>query len=750
MRLIIALVVLILIFGCVEQKTIPGTASERITNIQSQDLEGDGNFSYAIYDFAPVQISGTTLTSQRELFAIANKQYAYAKVKENISDEDYNKLQKVFQDFERQRTAAEFECSKSLGLQGVVCIDAPTCSRLCSGSTPSCKEMANNYEEALGNSIRDYVQVDNEIKSVSTDLSILVQTIQNGEQSRQYLEKAQTLAKDIAELNANPIYSGNEFGLCSSSDFGVPSLLQGAKALGNYSLAGTTYHYRVIITLKSNGGTGSLGGSQQGAQEVLGLNLYDKIAKALDAKGISSKSEIKTTTEGNDVVVRWSTKKPSKNYMLIYEFDSSQDPEKIANSMKSPSVEISTINASFVGALLLALNNLVKNYYIALGLTIGLLMIFLLFVYAIATIVISIVGEKSRGGNASAGIRKALAKANSKWFGDFGIGILFLIIGFALSSFWVEQPTSPPGINEIPTFLLSNSTATVPVILALAGIVMLYMSLENFVKITVSQKMYGSVIRQEKDKFVSKAEALKEKINELKKLVETDRLDNFDVSREYDIVASVSVDKISEMAKSPNPRTNLMIEQEFARVENAIISLNERKKTADEKWPEWKVVLGKMLQERNEVFADSLLSIPSSLRLWALERYAKEGGEALTVERNVLKKKPLTPDKVLEEMIEAELIRGAVVLKNEKLFASKFADGSGTVVSALTLKLRSYAQSLARNIGEGNTSGFAAIGEKVVTLYIKGKNTEAVLFIVKDKYREAVEKWKLKSAVFEG
>ncbi len=743
MRLIIAMLMLVLLFGCIEQRSAGGSTLEKVINIQSQDLEGDGNSSYMVYDFAPVQMTGTELTAQRELLVSVNKQYTYQSINENITDSNFNSLQKAFQDFDNAHSAAELECSKTLGLEGVVCIDTPTCSKLCAGSTSACKDLANNYQEALGNSIISYIRTDNDIKTVSTDLNVLIQTIQTSNQSDQYLAKTQVIINDIAALNANPIYNGNKFALCSPTDFGVQSLLTGARVLGNFSMTNVTYHYTEIINLKSAKTTST------SSQEILSLNLVDKLPKSIinSPNKISSKSEIITTQDAGNVYVNWS-QKPSQNYMLIYEFDSNNDPQTISNGMTSPSLQISTINASFVGSLLLFMNNITKNYYLALGLSIGLIIVVLMFIYAIINLLFNVIGETMKGGKATAGIRKAVSGANSKWQGNGAIAVAFIVIGYVLAIFWIGQPENIPAINEIPTFILSG-TGAVPVMLELAGIIMLYMTIESAVKVTVSQKMYGSVIRGEKESVANKAGILKNKIIELKKLVEKDRQENFDVSREYDIASSVSLNKIEELSKNPNQHSNIMIDQEYARVENAITSLSERKKTADEKWSEWKTALAKMLDERNEVFADSLLSIPSSLRLWALERYAKEGGEALIVERNVLKRKTLTPDKILEEMIEQNLIKGAVVLKNEKLFIAKFAQGSGTVISALTLKLRTYAQSLAKNMGEGNTSGFAAIGEKTVTLYIKGKNTESILFINKDKYREAVERWKLKTAVFE-
>ena len=76
---------------------------------------------------------------------------------------------------------------------------------------------------------------------------------------------------------------------------------------------------------------------------------------------------------------------------------------------------------------------------------------------------------------------------------------------------------------------------------------------------------------------------------------------------------------------------------------------------------------------------------------------------------------------------------------------AEFGEGSGTVTSVLALKLRSYLQSLAKNMGQHAPQSFVAIGDKEVIVIMRGKNTESVLFINKPRFNEAVEQWKTSS-----
>jgi hypothetical protein len=197
-------------------------------------------------------------------------------------------------------------------------------------------------------------------------------------------------------------------------------------------------------------------------------------------------------------------------------------------------------------------------------------------------------------------------------------------------------------------------------------------------------------------------------------------------------------------------RSKALIEDYLARAENAVTSLKGRKKLADENWPRWKEGIGRMLDEQNEVYISSLVTIPASLRGWALGRFAKEAGvEGLSFERDVIKKRKVSPDQLVQEMLGKGLLKGAIVMKQDKVVLSEFSEGGSTVMTALGIKLFSYMRTLAKNLGQHQPQSFAAVGEKTVIVIMRNRMLDSVLFISKDKFKEAVEQWKAKMKIFE-
>ena len=286
--------------------------------------------------------------------------------------------------------------------------------------------------------------------------------------------------------------------------------------------------------------------------------------------------------------------------------------------------------------------------------------------------------------------------------------------------------------------------------LCMLGVAMAYLAVDNFIKITILERAYGMVIKQERDMFLAKAAGLKDKIAQLSALVEEYTKEDFDVSKEYDILTSLKAENFSALSKDMTGRTKALIDEGTNKAENAMASLKERKRLADESWPKWKDMISKSVEEQNEVYVSSLVTIPSSLRTWALARFVREAGDSVILDRDVLKKKKVSAEGLVKDMINKGLIRGAIVIKQDKIVMAEFAEGGGTVTSVLALKLRSYLLSLAKNMGQHAPQSFISIGDKQVVVIMKGRNLESVLFISKAKFNDAIEQWKANSKALEG
>jgi cell division septum initiation protein DivIVA len=753
-RLLLLFVILLLSFGCIEEKGFPSTKNEQLLSKEEVDLDSNGINDYLVYDYVPVTISGAGVKVQRQVTVATQTTATYTTINPDLTDVDLLIADQQLDEFSKSRIQADTACSNNIGLLGVACSDVTTCAKLCSGASVKCKKIAATHEEVLADSMVSYVQSNNEIRSLILDARRMVLNLRDAtdEERDAFLGKIAGMIGGVAAINSNPLYTHPDVLLCSHSDFGVDYLLDAASTIGNYSTAPSSYHYTVLLSVKPIQQTASEGVGV----EVGGVGLSDSIPKTAVPNGeqISSVQDLTVSENGADVGVGWESGKPSKEgYLLSYEFISTEAPESFLPSLKVPTVTIRTINLSWlapINMLLLTVHGILENYFLALGIALGLTLSVLLFAYNMVILVFSMVREKAVGGTFTAGFRKAFGRTDVRWKGDIIVAVLLLALGFYLTTFVATQPSVFPPLLEIVDVLLADNWGTFGLGLALIGVVMAYMAVENLAKITILERAYGMVIRQEKDMFLARAATLKEKIKELKGIVDEYSKEEFDVSKEYDVLTSMRSETVDKLAKTMTAQSKTLIDEQLTRVENSISSLRERKKLADENWPKWKDMITKLLDEQEEVYISSLGTIPASLRAWAFGRYAKDvGPENITFERDSLKKRKMTVRDLVQDMMDRGLIKGAVVLKQKKIEAAEFTDGGNTVMKILSMKLRSYLFSLAKELGQSQPKSFAAVGERNVLLLMKGRTIESMIAVPKDKFKEAVEYWKARTKILE-
>lgn len=753
-RTTLILLIFLLGFGCLEETDFPSSKSEMLTNTQAVDLDNDGIQDYMVYDFSPVTLDNADMTIRRQVAVSVQTNATYTSLNPDLTDVDLLVADQSLDEFSKSRIQADTSCSAAIGLSNVVCADVTTCSRLCSSASLKCKKMATIYEEPLAGSMISYVQDNNIIRSRILDSRRMILDLRNtsDENRNTFLAKTREMVAGVASINANPIYSYPDLALCGHSDFGMPFLLDAAGKIGNYTTTPSAYKYKVLLSVKPT----QEGDAGQTGVEVSGVGIMDKVPKSVvpQPDQISSIQTISVSNDGSEALVTWSSAKPSEEgYLLIYEFTSSQPPETLLGSLKSPELKVRRINLSFLAPtnfLLITINGMAKNYYIAYGAAVGLTIACLIFLYNLLVLFYFVLREKAAGSSFTTGFRKAFGRTVVRWKTDAIIAIVFLGAGYYVSTVVATQPTSIPPLIESMDFLLTSGMGMLGIALVIIGTVLAYYTVENIIKIIILERAYGMVIRKEKDTFLGRAAELKDRIKELETLVEDYTKDDFDVSKEYDVLTSLKAEKVEMLAKEVNARNKALIDEHLGRADNAVNSLKEKRKIADDSWPKWKESIGKTLEEQNEVYTSSLVTVPASLRAWALGRYVREvGAEGIIFERDSLRKKRVSPQQLVREMIDHELLKGAIVLKQDKIMVAEFAEGSGTVMGALALKLNGYLQSMAKNLGQHPPQSFVAIGDKIVIVMMKNRTVDAILFLAKDKFRDAVEQWKTKMKVFD-
>ncbi len=746
-RLLLLTMVLLLGFGCIQEKTFSENKAESILSRQEYDIDKDGIADYIVIDYSTVKLPDAEMTIKRQVTIATHTKARYTHINRDLEDIDFLTADQSLSEFSKSKVQADSACSGNIGVLNVVCSEVETCTRLCSAASVQCKVISSAYGEPLTDSMLSYIYRNNELKSLIIDARRMVLNLKDSsdDERNEFLMTTREAIAKIADINANPIYSNPELMLCDYSDYGVEYLIDAAGKIGTYETEISEYHYRVLVTVTpiDNSDNNDVG------SEVGGINILDKIPinTVYEKDQIESLQQVETRIDGADMKIGWSSSKSSKKgYLLAYEFTSTTAPEIALVNLKSPTLTAKMIDLTGLvptNYAVLLLNDILNNYYLALGIAIGLTLAAIFFLYNLAILIVNMVLQMQKGQPWTAGFRKAFGKTDVRWKNDVIIAALFLVGGFYASAFLASKPIELPSLLEAGNFLVDDEKRVIGVGLTMVGVVMVYLALENLAKVIILERSYGIVIKKEKELLATKAAKVKEKIGELQKLVDEYTKEEFEIGREYEVLTSIRPEKIDQMLQNATAQNKARIEDDLDKVESAIDSLKEKKRMAEENWPKWSESIGKLIAEQNEVSASSLLTIPASLRVWALRRYTRETqGTGLTVEGDSVKRKQVTPGKLVRDMVDQGLLTGVIVIRQETVEIAEFAGGNATVMKALGLKMRAYANALAKNLGQHNPQTFASVGKNNVILFMRVKDIESILFMPKDKFKDTVAEWK--------
>ncbi|MBN1169502.1 hypothetical protein JXA56_00610 [Candidatus Micrarchaeota archaeon] len=741
----ILLLMFLLGFGCIEDTKIDNLGNEVLLNSETHDLDNDGITDYAVYSYGEYMAGDMEI---RRMITVSTITCASYTELNNITDLLIYNTDKNLDEFSKSRSQSDGICSQNLGIMDFVCSDITTCSRLCSTASSKCRAIAEAYDETLARSMMTYVQDNGRLRSLILDTRRMVKELKEGDmdEKSEFLSKTREMVSRIASINANPLYNYPELVLCEHSDFGVKYITQAAEMVGNYSTRPLSYEYTVIVSVKPKMKSDEL------EKEIISVTLIDNIPPFVDGEITTIHDTVKVSKQDSGVDVTWNSKMPSDaGYLISYEYSSQKAPEEMLSSVKKPEISATKLDMSVLAptnAVLGIMMGATGNYYISLGVAAGLTVAALLVLYNLLILIFVLITERAAGATFTAGFRRAFGRTVVTWKSDIIIAMVFLAIGYYISSFHAELPEIMPTLLESVEFIIRSGIGMLGFGLVFIGIVFIYLTADNLGKITVLERAYGMVIRHEKDMYVAKAAKLKEKIGELESLINQYSKENFEFSREYDVLTSAKGIDVDKLMARITAQTKARMDDELASVEGSIKSLLEKRKLAEENWPRWQDSISKMLDEQNEVYSPSLITIPASLRTWALNKYASET-EGVVLDHDGIKKKAVSAESIIHQMIVKEVLQGAIVIRQEKIVMSDFAEGSGTVKKALALKLRNYLKTIAKKLGQRDPQSFVAVGSSNVIVYMKGRISESVIFVDKNKFNEGVEQWKAKMPVID-
>ena len=741
--------ILLLVFsGCISQELVDLSRAEQVETFDSYDTDGDGVADVFVYRFRVIPIPSAGLQMERTMLAYREVEVGYTG---GVALEDIEVVN-LYQQFDSFRNGIENQigaCSSNLGLLGVTCVDAVTCNKICAASSSTCKNRVDAYDPVVGESILRYAQRSLALSDamVATGNTIIV-LLDSDSTDRSFLaHEAEGMLNHIYALDANPLFRYDALGLCPPLEADGRALQAALRGLGNVQLQTRSYHYTMFIHLVPLEDDQTFSQSQ--------LELMDRLPGSIaDAPALISPLAHSAFQNGSFATISFqSIQKPTNQKNLVmYSFSSPVPPEEVASQLQAPTFRIQILNLE---ALAISADffeffrMLTGNPYVAFGWAVAIPFIVVLFLYSLITLLYYILRAllaKQKAGN---GIQKAFTNISVRWKTDAIVGIALLALGFGIALFFAPAILEAVNIFGMSERAFSDPTIFVGFVGVFFGTILVYLALENRVKIALLEDVYGKQIRGARDVYFANVNQLKEKVQQLRTMVKQMGKENIDVSPEYDVIASLTAERLKPLQEKFNEDTQRDVHVYLRKVDDALERLHEKKRVADEHWEQWKLMIAKLLENQEEVNASQLLTIPAALRIWVLAKFVEDDGvTGVVFEGDAIKRKKLSPENMVQSLFTGGLVRALVVVKNNKVILSKTSAGSSSVNAALGLKLLGYIQTTLKNLGYSEYSSFAGIGDVHVLLIRKEQGLDAIMLVPRDKFKEALAAWKERSKYF--
>ncbi|MFH2106272.1 MAG: hypothetical protein ABII22_03355 [Candidatus Micrarchaeota archaeon] len=731
--ILLSLFLLFALFGCISETDVSTNSKDSLQSISPFDFNDDGINEVSLMNFAPVKLKNG-MTVSRQVIAKANVDYKLSSFND-ITDANQLMISSHLNDFLGVSDAFVGKCSNNIGLQ-VDCLEGDQCARLCAGMSADCAKVVKIYNSELGISLLDFVK---QRRNVEGTLSSLMDSAKklpgsNPEKRIAFVNDLSSLVNYYSDLLANPVFVYQNLKLCDTNGLDATSLDMILSILGNVDRSVSYYDYRVMINTETTNS---------------GLSFVDVSMTDIIPNGAEDVYSPQPSTINKQVVwesVKISSDKPK--HIFIYAFSSTLSPEEMQNNFQSPNVVAKEFSFGFLNPVFGIYGffyGITNNYHLSLGFAFAFAVIIILLLYLLLRIIISVARAYLAKEPVQYGFKRVVSRTGITWRSDIVVGVVCLIIAFVTSFMFAKSVNSQLDIYQsIDLWVKSDIWSFVSVVAFFLGGVFVYLAAENKVKVHFLEQFYGKEISGATELFSTRVSRLKDKLNELKSLIDSlSKEDGFDVGREYDVLASISLSKINEASKNPTSDYKRAVESDLARVEDAVEALIERKKTADENWPKWSEDMKKIVQDNGEIYLSSLSFIPSSLRSWALTRFIKENKSlGLSLENEAVKKKTINMADVADDFVRKDLFKAVVLTKNGKVISSKVKDGSDTVVSMLSLKMFGYLSGLLKTLRFSSYNSVASVGNRLVMVAMKQDEYESMVIVEKAKFKDSIAKWR--------
>lgn len=739
-KLIVAFFLLFLVFGCIEQKSTSSNPSEIILSQSQVDFDSDGSWDYARVDFSPQKRSEMGLEIKRTLIITPKKSFHYQNYNSSINDLDRLTIDSSLDNFESDFSAIYLNCANNLGVLGVTCTDAQTCFNLCTSSNSNCRKIASSDSLFVGNMIRSFSLNQREITKPVSNLRSDIYDVNSLESANSLLSEYSSFASKVSQSAKNPVVS--VYSLCSVSSFDYSQLNTILSRIGSIEAQTDSYDYQIILSVMNPSNS-----------QIQSLDLTDSLpADAIRTDSLSSPMNFDLV--GSNKVHLNQTSKLDSSFTIAYSFESDLNPDQLVPFLTSPTIKTSVASLEslsvFQGPYSLV-QKIVSNSSISISLSFSLIIIALLFIFNFSSLLFHFSSEKPSSMRFANSIRRAFGKVSVNWKTQLVISVLSIVAAYGISVMLVpSELLFSPNLISVISNLLKSELLLVSILIGIFGFSQFYFAIENLFKLMLLEKAYGIAISQEKDLYIAQSSNLVDKISSLGKLVDSASSSGIDASVESELLSRIPSSKISEMASNFNPKNKALVSEWSEKVDEAISSVSSKISGADQNWSRWESYISSMISSQPQLTVPMLVSIPPALRVFAVSKYVRLHSNEVSFENGIISRKKLSYDSIVSEMVRNGYLKGGILLKDEKPIVNLFSSDGGTVNSVLSLKIRSNAIAFSKSLLNRDLASFVLVCDNLAIAYLKNFGFDAILFMDKEKYKDTLDMWKVKTKMVEG
>ena len=746
----------LLLFGCIEERSISTTGDEKISVVSGSDLDLNGANEILVYQYTQIPIDSELGISMRKVVIVSPDSYAYTvNAYKDVDAAALVDIKSKLEQFKSEKEQQLALCTGRLGLAEHMCDSTDACLGACTSA--QCENAKKYGERPLGNYLLEMVGGSGEIDA-TVDEMLAYPSLATPTQKEQFVQKGVMLIELSDGLAANPIFETSSYALCSKPGLRVDLLQSAVAQVAEVDAEPSYYKYQAMEV--------ATGGSEEDYIELF-IRESPPLLIEIESASVNVLGDgVNAVYQKEPLSIGWeNVKLQAARVIVAYQFLSPDAPdEEVMEKWSVPQVLernlklLSAFSAILQNPLFVSLINtsagvfrffysLGVGYYAALGAA------FTLWVWGIAFLILILAAiyatfkayvDKK---NVHEELVEKMGPPLADWRTYFGLGVGLVAVSIAMSMFYVK-PTEV-GELDIPSMMVKVSTDLVGAIAALVFVMggyVLYLLVEDWLKGLALGEEYYAVRGATREENVKALRELKKKLAQLKEQVETLSKMGMVVQNEYAVVVSVPVERFEQMIESGKQNmAKQLMSFHMGMLLDLEKKLENKTKVMDEKWPEWREAIESALKQADEVPLNTLMAIPLQWREWAARKYISERRRALVIEGGAIKRRKIAVEEVISRLISElerkKLMKKGVLMHNDKPVYNSFSKGNRTVGAALFLKLMEYSKSLSKKFGGAELHRFVMSGDKDAFVYLTNNEYRALLFADKENIRELVETW---------